>query len=86
MLTIRTSKFNTIIRSRPQFFILWLHNPKGWFVADSEVNPDGPRADQSREVAISSGNQSLARCAFVGANQKDEFITSGLLVTRQQSL
>jgi hypothetical protein len=37
MLTIRTSKCNTIIRSRPQLFILWLHNPKGWFVGKPEV-------------------------------------------------
>src|ERR1700693_1411461 len=38
MLTIRTSKCNTIIRTRPQLFILWLHNPGGWFVGYSETD------------------------------------------------
>src|ERR1700693_113200 len=43
MLTIRISKCNTIIRSRPQLFILWLHNPKGWFVG----NPSFTRLGKS---------------------------------------
>jgi hypothetical protein len=38
------------------------------------------------KVGISSGNQALKRCAFVGTNQKkDEPITSGLPVTRPES-
>jgi hypothetical protein len=30
---------------------------------------------------LSSGNQALTRCAFVGTNQTDELITSGFAVT-----
>src|SRR6266404_8286901 len=41
-------------------------------------------ADQYRGVGISSGNQALTRCAFVGTNQTDELITSGLPVNRQE--
>jgi hypothetical protein len=35
------------------------------------------------EVGISSGNNPLTRCAFVGTNPTDELITSGLPVTRE---
>jgi hypothetical protein len=37
------------------------------------------------KVGISSGNQALKRCAFVVTNQKDEPITSGLLVIHPES-
>src|SRR6267378_4337816 len=36
-----------------------------------------------REVGISSGNQVLTRCAFVGTNPTGELITSGLPVIRR---
>ena len=37
MLTIRTSKCNTIIKKPSSALFLWFHNPKGWFVGDAEV-------------------------------------------------
>ena len=36
------------------------------------------------KVGISSGNQALKRCAFIGTNPTGELITSGLLVTREE--
>jgi hypothetical protein len=36
------------------------------------------------KVGISSGNQALKRCAFVGTNPADEPITSGLPVIRTE--
>src|SRR6266436_10138492 len=41
-------------------------------------NPVGHRADKSREVGISSGNQALTRCASTG-------FASGLPFIRQES-
>jgi hypothetical protein len=37
MLTIRTSKCNTIIKKPSSALFLWLHNSKGWFVGKPEV-------------------------------------------------
>jgi hypothetical protein len=47
-------------------------------------NPHGHRADQYPEVAISSGNQALTRCAFPSTNPTDEPITSGLPVILEE--
>jgi len=35
MLTIRTSKCNTIVKKPSSALFLWLHNSKGWFVVDT---------------------------------------------------
>jgi len=40
----------------------------------------------SWKVGISSGNQALTRCAFLGTNPKGGLITSGLPVTRHLRL
>ncbi len=37
MLTIRTSKCNTIIKSPSSVLFLWLRNSKGWIVGKPEV-------------------------------------------------
>src|SRR6266850_1898872 len=39
----------------------------------------------SCEVGISSGNQTLTRCAFLDTNPTGELMTSGLPVTRTES-
>jgi hypothetical protein len=36
------------------------------------------------QVGISSGNQALTRCAFIGTNPTGELITSGLPVNRPE--
>src|SRR6266851_1943482 len=43
------------------------------------ITPVGRRADKSREVGISSGNQALTRWAFLGIHQIDITQTSGSL-------